>query len=291
MSLLKKFENIDGHFSKYLYKDFTFTQESLNLGLIAKQAGYLDAGPKYILNPRTLYHYSIIYVSKGVGHFRCLGKTYDLQPNTAYFLFPSILHSYSTDIKNLFSHWWVDFYGYNARVLISSIGVTPESPVIYNIDLLKEFEDLLSQSSDNDSSESLMASCQLYRLFGILSGKVTIGCESSSSVTTMSTPFLKAKRYLEANYREEISIDEASRLAGVSSTHLIKLFTANLGCSPSQYLATLRVDSSKKLLLETNMSIVEIAHISGFNDPHYFSRFFKKHTGFSPQKLRDMTIK
>jgi AraC-like DNA-binding protein len=282
-----KINHSNEHFNKYVYQDFILNNESQALGLVVRQAGYLEAGPKYILNPRTLYFYSIIFVSKGTGTFQCLGKSYELKPNTAFFLFPGITHSYQTYINDLFSHWWIDFYGYNSNILVNSLGITPENPIIYNVDLLQTYKNILFESQKSTFVRSLNASCNLYSLFGTISCKANL--YNSELYTTEESPpsaFVKGKSFLEANHREDISIDQAAQVAGVSSTHLIKLFKTKLGCSPSQYLAMLRLDSSKKLLLETNISITAVAHSCGFNDSHYFSRFFRKHTGFSPQKLR-----
>lgn len=284
-------DGIDGHFKKYLCHDFTFNHQSLSLGLIVKQVGYLDAGPKYILNPRTLYHYAINFVSHGAGTFTCLGKHYNLQPGTAYFLFPGVMHSYTTDKHNLFSHWWIEFYGFNAKILIDSLGITPENPVIASIDLIKVFNETLSQTSQAPLSDSLAATCQLYRLFAILSSKTSLHQDDLCSIETgLTKPFISAKRFIDANFCENISMEEVAKTCGISSPYLIKLFKMTLGCPPSHYLSTLRLDSSKKMLLETNLTITEIAHANGFNDSHYFSRFFRKKVGYSPQQLREMTV-
>lgn len=291
MSGIMEMNYSNEHFKKYIYQNFTHNNQSQALGLVVKQAGFLEAGPQYILNPRTLYFYSIIFVSKGSGTFKCLGKKYDLKPNTAFFLFPGVAHSYKTYVHDLFSHWWVDFYGYNANILVNSLGITPENPIIYNVDLLRIFNNILFAAQNSPFAGSLNASCNLYSLFGTMACK-TMLCSNDSfdNDESQSSAFDKGKSFLEINHREDISIEQAAQVAGVSSTHLIKLFKTKLGCSPSQYLAMLRLDSSKKLLLETKMSITDVAYSCGFNDSHYFSRFFRKHTGFSPQKLRENAV-
>lgn len=291
MSGIIEMNHINEHFNKYIYQDFTHNNQSQALGLVVRQAGYLEAGPQYILNPRTLYFYSIIFVSKGTGTFKCLGKKYDLKPNTAFFLFPGVTHSYKTYIHDLFSHWWIDFFGYNANILVNSLGLTPENPVIYDVDLLQIYKNILFESQRSAYVRSLNASCNLYSLFGTMACKANLyNSELYEADESPLGAFTKGKSFLEANHREGISIEQAAQVAGVSSTHLIKLFKTKLGCSPSQYLAMLRLDSSKKLLLETNMSITDVAHSCGFNDSHYFSRFFRKHTGFSPQRLRENAV-
>ena len=52
------------------------------------------------------------------------------------------------------------------------------------------------------------------------------------------------------------------------------------------YIQTRRVDYSRKLLLESNLTVREVAFASGFNDPNYFTRFFQQKTGMTPSHFR-----
>lgn len=56
-----------------------------------------------------------------------------------------------------------------------------------------------------------------------------------------------------------------------------------MGLSPMQYLNNQRMEKAKDFLLSNTMTISNIAHLVGFDDPLYFSRVFKKYTGVSPQ--------
>ena len=78
---------------------------------------------------------------------------------------------------------------------------------------------------------------------------------------------------------------EMSRL-GYSVDHVRRLFVEDTGVSPIQYLTRLRIEYSKKLLKEYNQSysIKDVAMMSGYLDPYYFSRIFKKHVGVSPRE-------
>ncbi|WP_265821268.1 AraC family transcriptional regulator [Geovibrio ferrireducens] len=87
--------------------------------------------------------------------------------------------------------------------------------------------------------------------------------------------------YLEENYSRNISLDELSRLAGMSKFHLLRSFTRQNGISPYGYLSTVRIDKSKKMLKE-GLSLVDTALETGFSDQSHFSNVFKKFTGLTP---------
>lgn len=80
-------------------------------------------------------------------------------------------------------------------------------------------------------------------------------------------------------------IDDANKKIPLSSYYLKRLFKRETGETPLQYLTLKRISYSKLLLenrFKTSMSVKEIARLSGFDDPYYFSRVFKKNTGCCP---------
>lgn len=84
----------------------------------------------------------------------------------------------------------------------------------------------------------------------------------------------------------EFKISEAQQVTNYCSDHFRRCFKADTGETPTSYLANLRIEYAKNLLLQMNvtkMSISEIALNSGFYDSHYFSRVFKNVVGKTPQ--------
>ena len=97
----------------------------------------------------------------------------------------------------------------------------------------------------------------------------------------------KAKTYMEENYQRDISLDDVSREVDVSPYYFSKLFKEEAGENYIEYLTRLRMDHAKQLLKDRSLSIKEISLESGYADPNYFSRIFKKHTGMTPREWRD----
>jgi AraC-like DNA-binding protein len=64
------------------------------------------------------------------------------------------------------------------------------------------------------------------------------------------------------------------------------LFKKNIGTSVHQYHLILRMEHAKKNLAAKDFSVAEVASMSGFDDPLYFSRIFKKITGMSPKEFQ-----
>ena len=73
----------------------------------------------------------------------------------------------------------------------------------------------------------------------------------------------------------------------VSAPYLSKLFHEQTGSSPSKYLTDIRMRQARKLLMDTNLTVKEIAVRVGFPDPFHFSRSFRNAVGISPVQFRE----
>lgn len=86
----------------------------------------------------------------------------------------------------------------------------------------------------------------------------------------------------ESNISANYTIAEMAKMHMMSETKLKRLFREQLHTSPVAYFHKLKIDHAKSLLINGRKNITEISEALGFQSIHYFSRFFKKHTGACP---------
>ena len=94
------------------------------------------------------------------------------------------------------------------------------------------------------------------------------------------------KKYIEANYTHNITLDLLSEISCLNKFYLVHTFTKRFGCSPMNYLCEVRINASKELLATTDYSITEIAQSSGFSSQSYFSQCFLKHCHMTASAYR-----
>jgi len=118
--------------------------------------------------------------------------------------------------------------------------------------------------------------------------------ERQHSLLQPDKPFnpitLKVKKvveYIRNNYQKECSLEELSKIAGLSRFYLIRIFKDYMGKTPYEYLLDIRLENAKLLLSEGKISITEICHECGFNDIGNFIRIFKKKTGTTPSLYKN----
>lgn len=93
-----------------------------------------------------------------------------------------------------------------------------------------------------------------------------------------------ALRYIESGFTRQISLEETAEAVGVSPAHLSRMFMEVVGVSFIDYLTKLRIERAKELLRKGETSVKVIALSSGYTDPNYFSRIFKKSVGATPSE-------
>ena len=97
----------------------------------------------------------------------------------------------------------------------------------------------------------------------------------------------KAERFIIENFARRLSLDEIANVSGFSSPYFSTIFKEEMGENLSKYLNRQRVEKASRLLLETDMSLAEIASCCCFEDQSWFSKIFKAYTGISPGKYRN----
>jgi AraC-like DNA-binding protein len=113
--------------------------------------------------------------------------------------------------------------------------------------------------------------------------------QTGADETNRGSPCERARNYLEEHCAEEDCLKVASRSAGVTPQHLIRLFRATYQQTPGRYLWQLRVERGADLLAATGLTVSEIADRCGFKNPFHFSRLLRKMQGLSPRQLRQHT--
>lgn len=97
---------------------------------------------------------------------------------------------------------------------------------------------------------------------------------------------IEAAALMEANIEEPLSLDEIAELVGVSRRQIERLFKRYVGEVPTKYYLDMRLRRARGLLLQTAMSIMEIAVTCGFQSPPHFSKCYRNMFGYTPSAER-----
>jgi AraC family transcriptional regulator of arabinose operon len=97
---------------------------------------------------------------------------------------------------------------------------------------------------------------------------------------------IKAQHFIEAHLAEPMKLDDIAKAASVTPQHLVKLFNQHLRITPMRFVWNARLRRGVELLMQSGLTITEVAEQCGFQTPFHFSRLVKQHYHLSPKALR-----
>lgn len=132
-----------------------------------------------------------------------------------------------------------------------------------------------------DGLSALKAKTLFYRLIHlVMEGALAEGGGQEHS------QMRQIKTYMMAHYNTIDSIKELAEIFSMDQRQLSYFFKKSMGICPKKYLLQLRIKRAKELLVDHDRQVLEVARIIGYEDPFYFSRLFKRQTGYSPTEYR-----
>lgn len=138
-----------------------------------------------------------------------------------------------------------------------------------------------AQSTDTQSMSALRSSCLNTLLLAIAhAAGMTPQPVSSSHVAHVL-------RFIHEHYSENLSLPVIAADAHLHVNYLHRIFSSEMHCSLAKYLQNYRIERAKEMLINTQMSIKEIASACGLPNQQQFSRIFREQCAVSPSAFRD----
>jgi AraC-like DNA-binding protein len=235
--------------------------------------------------------HQIMFMLTGHGH-----GTYDRTPwrasaHDAVLMDLRTPHTYYSDPADPWEMLWIRFDGPGVSEIFTRMIAAAGSPVIpfasekkVRADFAAIFRLFTSHSAGYDA-------WAWHHVTGLVAN-VTEGLQKKDTVagaTLQHTPggITAALSLLRSDHTRTLALSELARTAHMSPFHFSRRFKQSTGFTPMEYLEKFRISRAQEMVLsQPGMSFKEIANASGFTDPAYFSRIFRKRTGVSPREYR-----
>lgn len=239
--------------------------------------------------PLSRNEFLIHFIFDGKGYFQIYDKEYHLSSNQAFLIPPNVPTYYYANSTSPYSYAWVGFDGSKAKDYLSQTDLSLEHPVCDLNIPANNFKILIQEILD---AKELTLPNELQRvglLYEILSHLID-SCQSSivgkKPLNYSSGTYVEyALQYIEHHYNH-ICVKDIAEYVGINRSYLHSIFKKKLQMSPQEYLISYRLNIAKKLLEETELSMMDTAVQVGYHDPLTFSKAFKKRYSFPPTEYR-----
>ena len=231
----------------------------------------------------------LIYCVKGQGWCEIKGTRHEVHDGDLLVVPPGSPHVYGADEQRPWTIFWVHVKGESVPLLLSELGITPESPVLYlgeDPELMGLFEELLEVVEHGYAASRLLYASQILgHLMGLMiwnrarnwRGHLDVAQKVAQSIVFM-------KQHLS----QPGTAASFAALANLSESHYRSLFKQQTGYAPMDYFIRLRMHKACQLLDTTSLNVKEIASAVGYDDPLYFSRVFKAVIEMTPSQYRQV---
>jgi AraC-like DNA-binding protein len=155
-------------------------------------------------------------------------------------------------------------------------------------DVTRQVNRILSEQRQQREGHEYMTKLLVLELFVMISRALRSQWESDVEArgTRVSEYMRNARRYIEENCAEELSLRQIAGYVYLSPSYFVRAFKEAWGQSPMHYLQQVRLARAQEMLTGTELSIRDIAQKAGFSDQRRMNELFMKALGVSPLKYR-----
>ena len=242
--------------------------------------------PGYHLKRSSYNSFLLMYIEKGTCQFYRNDQVENVSQNQILLLDCYQSHEYGFQSDS--TVYWIHFDGPLARnyydLITANQGNIISSGNLYSV--VHDMTKILNMFRNSEPIREARVSSYLTQLLTTLLNIRSDARNNFSHSQIVENSLV----YINEHFSEPLSLETLAVNSNMSLFHFTRVFTAETGFTPHQYLIATRINSAKFLLRTSNISIKEIAFSSGFNSESSFCSTFKKWEHTTPGEYRNQTF-
>lgn len=270
-----------------------------NDGILVSRFGYYAKQHQHLHSAHRHSFYHLVFFTEGTGNQQIDFKKFEVVQGLIYFMIPGQVHSWNFDtepdgyIINFSSNYLSSFLlkpDYLNDFSFFS-GQPDHQVIILPLNIQQKishiFEDILKEGQNEQTINDDLVKTLLLRLF-IEIARTTNTIQASNSSSYNHTLLKNFQNLIEANYAQLRLPKQYAELLYITPNHLNALCNDFLGISAGTLIRNRVILEAKRLLINLDLLISEVATKLNFDDQSYFIKFFKKYEGITPEKFRKL---
>lgn len=236
--------------------------------------------------PHTHNHTELFFIVSGKGQFLIQDQVFPVDANNLVIINPNILHTeVSLNVQPL-EYIVLGISGIEIATSEKSNGSFCVLDHYESVEISSCLRNILREMElKNAGYEDI---CQAYMEILIirLMRNTALTIQEEPQTFSGNRQCAAVKRYIDLHFKEPLTLEQLSREAHMNKYYLAHAFKREYGVSPINYMISRRIEESKYLLAETDLSMSQVAQILGFSSLSYFSQVFRKTQAVSPMEFR-----
>lgn len=236
--------------------------------------------------PHTHKHTELFFIVSGRGQFLIQGQAFPVDTNNLVIINPNTLHSESSLNAQPLEYIVLGIGGIELATDKNSNGHFCILDHFESSEISSCLRNILREMELKHAGYADICQAYLEILIMRLMRNTALATQAEPPVMAGHRQCAAIKRYIDLHFKEPLTLEQLSAEAHMNKYHLSHTFKREYGVSPINYLISRRLDESKYLLAETDLSVSQIGQLLGFSSLSYFSQVFRKANGISPMDFR-----
>ena len=264
-----------------------------------REQGYTVRGTAKLLNvasaryggdwhsvPHTHNHTELFYIVGGRGQFLIEDQVFPVNVNNLVIINPNVSHTEDSLNAQPLEYIVLGIDGIELATSENSNGRFCLLDHFESVEISGCLRNILREMEQKNTGYEDICQAYMEILIIRLMRSTSLAVPAEPQVISGNRQCAAVKRYIDLHFKEALTLEQLAEDAHMNKFYLSHAFKREYGVSPINYMITRRIEESKYLLAETDLSLSQIAPLLGFSSLSYFSQVFRRTQGVSPMEFR-----
>ncbi len=232
--------------------------------------------------------FSVIqYTIAGAGNLRFENQTFRIRPGETMLTLIPHNHSYWVEQDGYWEFFWISLNGEEAMRIQRAVLATTGPVLKLKETTVDQLAGCLGRLLSSETDTPARASAVAYEVTMLLYDDV-FGAHTMPAVE--SRAMQRVVHYIDSNLEKPLPVDRLAEISGFSRSHFSRLFAQSEGMPPAEYVLLRRLKQATRLLASSDHTVKEVAGMTGFSDPNYFAKVFRRYFRVSPTEFKKIGL-
>ena len=236
--------------------------------------------------PHTHNHVELFYIIGGKGQFLINDQLYPVNTNHLVIINPNVIHTEVSLNAQPLEYIVLGVDGIELSISGTSNGQFCILDHFESLDMASCLRNILREMEMKQPGYEDVCQAFMEILIIRLMRSTGLSLPSETSAVSTNRQCAAVRRYIDLHFKEALTLEQLAEEGHMNKFYLSHAFKREYGVSPINYMISRRIEESKYLLAETDLSLSQIAQLLGFSSLSYFSQVFHRTQSISPKEYR-----
>ena len=236
--------------------------------------------------PHTHNHMELFYIVGGKGQFLIQDQLHPVNANNLVIINPNVTHTEVSLNAQPLEYIVLGIEGIELATSENSNGQFNILDHFESVEISGCLRNILREMEQKNTGYEDVCQAYMEILIIRLMRNTQLSLPAKPPINSGNRQCAAVRRYIDLHFKEALTLEQLADEAHMNKYYLSHAFKREYGVSPINYMISRRIEESKYLLAETDLSMSQIAQLLGFSSLSYFSQVFRRTQAISPMEYR-----